>query len=134
MKIVGWAALGFVVFVGLNLLYSFVLNPVTQASRIVNKTIDADNVIYNYEWFLARSEAIKATDEKIRLYEIDAKNFKEELGPRETWESTDKDEFARLNTILSGLKSHREELVGEYNARSKMANRGIFKNLPELIQ
>ncbi len=43
----------------------FALNPFRQAGRIVNKTIDADNVIYNYEWFKRRHEDIGAIDAKI---------------------------------------------------------------------
>lgn len=122
---------GFIVFGGLYML----TNPLTQASRIVNKTIDADNVIYNYEWFKQRNEDVLSIDNKIVAMILEVEKFKEEAGERNGWHREDREEYSRLNSIKVGLEQQRNDLVAEYNARSKMVNRSIFKDgVPERIE
>lgn len=132
-KVLG-AVLVFVITIGV---VGFILNPFQQAGRIFNKTIDADNVIYNYEWFKRQHESIEAIDNKIRQQEVGLEEFKSELGDRENWDRIDKEEYARLNSVLIGLNQQREDMTAEYNARSRMVNRSIFKagdiELPERI-
>jgi hypothetical protein len=115
----------------------FGLNPLRQAGRVVNKTIDADNVIYNYEWFKQRHEDIEAIDAKIVDSDAMVATFKEEAGARADWHREDREEYARLSAVTLGLKQQRADLAAEYNARSRMANRAIFKagdvELPESI-
>jgi len=133
-------AVGFIVFVGVVAIggCSFVMNPLRQAGRVVNKTIDADNMIYNYEWFKLRHESINALDNKIAGAKMSVESFSEELGERKNWDWADKEEYARLQSILLGLKQQKSDLAGEYNAKSRMVNRKIFKmgdvELPERIK
>ena len=102
--------------------------------KIIEKTYDADNVIYNYEWFKERFEAIDAIDKKIKNAGESAEIFQTNAGPRESWTFEDKTESSRLNTIVLGLKNQKEDLVAEYNARAKMSNRNIFQDrLPLFI-
>lgn len=55
--------------------------------------------------------------------------FKELYGTSANdWDWETKQEYNRLNTIKIGLINQDENLVAEYNARSKMANRAIFQN------
>ncbi len=105
----------------------FMLNPFRQAGRILNKTIDADNVIYNYEWFKQRHEGIGAIDSKVIGSQSAVAQFKADAGPRDTWHFQDREEHARLSAVLLGLRQQRADLAAEYNARSRMANRAIFK-------
>jgi hypothetical protein len=107
-----------------------------QGAKIIEKTTDADNVIGNYEWFKQCYEDLQATDVKIKNAEAQIKSFEESAGPRKDWTFEDKTEHSRLNSVLLGLKNYREELVAKYNARSKMANRKIFKSgdLPESVK
>lgn len=96
--------------------------------EIIEKTIDADNIIYNYEWFKQQNEDFTALKNKIAIA-IQAENqFKNDAGPRKDWTFEDKTEAARLNSIVIGLNNQLEDLVANYNARSKMANRNIFKD------
>lgn len=133
-KVICMFAVGIFALVMLLGFLGFVSNPFTQAARIVEKTIDADNVIYNYEWFHARYEEVKAAESKIKVSDADVTTFKEEAGARKDWTFEDKTEYSRLRSILTGLKQHRADLVTEYNARSKMINRKIFKgDLPKTI-
>lgn len=115
----------------------FVLNPFKQAGRIFNKTIDADNVIYNYEWFKQRHEDILATESKIDSAREAVEQFKSDAGPRDSWHREDRTEHSRLTTVVMGLEQRRADLAAEYNARSRMVNRSIFKTgdveLPESV-
>lgn len=116
---------------------SFLANPFLQTGRIVNKTIDADNVIANYEWFKQRHEDIGAIDSKIIDAEMATAVFRDDLGDRGSWHREDRVEYSRLSAITLGLKQQRADLAAEYNARSRMVNRNVFKagdgQLPERI-
>lgn len=116
---------------------SMVFNPFRQVGRVINKTIDADNMIYNYEWFKQRHESIGAIDVKILDSSVVVGQFKEDVGPRADWHREDREEFSRLSSVLLGLKQQRADLAAEYNARSRMVNRAIFKagdvELPSII-
>lgn len=109
---------------------------VDSAYEIVDKTLSADNVIYNYEWFKSRFEAIKATENKRDIAKQTVINYKEFAGDRTNWTFEDKNEYSRLSTIHQGLSNHLEDLVAEYNAKSKMANRSIFKDglIPSVME
>lgn len=109
----------------------------SQPARIIEKTFDADNVIHNYEWFKQRYQSILAIDQKITDAKKTVEQFKKEAGVRENWHREDREEHSRLSAIAQGLEQQRADLAAEYNARSKMANRSIFKagdnELPETI-
>jgi len=123
-----WKVIGAVLLLTIVLgVIGFALNPFRQAGRIINKTIDADNVIYNYEWFKQRHEDIAAIDSKIRGADASVAAFAEAAGPRTEWHREDREEHARLSSVRLGLTQQRADLAAEYNARSRMANRAIFK-------
>lgn len=98
---------------------------------IVSKTYTAENAIYNYHWFQERLQSIKATEVQIENAKASLTDFRTNAGSRKSWTFEDKTEDARLNSVLLGLKNHYQEIVGEYNARSKEADRAIFsQDLP----
>lgn len=101
---------------------------INTAYEITNKTLDADNVLQNYEWFKQQYEDYIAIDKKINNAEQATKLFEESAGDRKDWTFEDKTEHARLNTITTGLKQQKEDIISEYNARSKMQNRALFKS------
>lgn len=100
---------------------------------IVTKTYNADNAIYNYEWFKQRLEDIKAAETKIMNAKNSVSDFELSAGSRDKWTFEDKTEHARLSAVVLGLKNHYEEIVAEYNAKAKMANRNIFQDDLPLI-
>lgn len=101
---------------------------------IIRKTYNADNAIYNYEWFKDRYEAIQAIDTKISNTEESYQIYKENTGDQKNWTFEDKTEIARLQSVVLGLKNHKEDLIAEYNSRAKQANRNIFQDrLPLFI-
>lgn len=102
--------------------------------QIIQKTYNADNVIYNYEWFKQTYEDIQADDLKIANAQKSLDIYKENAGEQKNWTFEDKTEIARLGAVILGLQNHKEDLVATYNARAKMANRNIFQNnLPMFI-
>jgi len=101
---------------------------IDSAGEIIDKTYDATNAIYNYEWFKTQYEKIKAAEKQIDNTAMQVDEYKELFGPATEWDFQTKEEYSRLSTVLLGQKNQYETLVAEYNARSKQANRNIFKD------
>lgn len=110
------------------------LNIVNQGARVINKTVDADNVIYNYEYFKQACEDIEAQNVKIANAETELKNFEASAGVRSEWTFEDKNEHSRLTTNVTGTKNVQQEMVAKYDGRAKMANRAIFNTQPCTVQ
>ena len=109
---------------------------IDSAYDITDKTLSGDNVIYNYEWFKRQYEDIKATENKRDIAKKQVLTFKEDAGARENWTFEDKNEYSRLSAVHQGLENHLQDLIAEYNARSQMATRSIFKEglIPETME
>lgn len=98
------------------------LNLLSQPARVVQRTFDADNMIYNYEWFRQQFQDVQAMDRRIADFEAE----------RASATGSEKD---RIASIVMGLRSKRNQMVADYNARGQMANRSIFTaGLPSQIQ
>lgn len=105
----------------------FVTTPAQTAKDIVKKTLNADNVLQNYEWFKQQNNDYIAINRKIADADSSVIRFQKSAGARSTWTFEDKNEYSRLTSISDGLKYQRADIVSKYNARSKMLNRDIFK-------
>lgn len=114
----------------------FAMTVINTSQEVTQKTLDADNVIYNYEWFKRQYNDYIAIEKKIHESERSLQRFEELAGERDKWSREDKQEWSRLAGIVDGLKYQKEDIVSEYNAKSEMANRNIFKtnDLPEQLQ
>lgn len=99
---------------------------------VVDRTINADNAIYNYEWFKKRVQEIDVARKNV---ENTAEQFKELKADFEKWIAT-REEIAVMRVALLGQKNYVNDLIGEYNAKSSMANRAIFADwiLPNFIE
>lgn len=107
----------------------------TQASRVVNKTIDADNMIHNYEWFKQQHNDILAMTVKAANAETQKQAWLESAPPRDQWATQDRQMFNQLSSIALGLANQRANMVSTYNARAEMANRSIFmRDVPSHIE
>lgn len=113
-----------------------VLYPAGQAVKVYEKTLDADNAIYNYEYFRQAYQDIKAMEFKIKTAQTKIDSFLSAAGPREKWDLQDKQESAHLSANLTAVQNLRSDMVAAYNARAKMVNRSIFmgKDVPESIE
>jgi hypothetical protein len=129
----------FIFVIGINFLdvaLGFALLPwhtvtsqVQSGHEVIDKTYNADNAIYNYEWFKSQYEEIKATENKITNTQTQMDEFVT-LNGNDTskWDYQNKQSYGQLQTTLTGQKSYYEDQVAEYNARSQMANRAVFKD------
>lgn len=109
LGIVGLVGIG----VGMNYL-STLSKVATAPSRVINRTMDTDNIISNYEWF----------------HDVHAA-FQAKLGQVKTHKSlvstSEGAEKSRLNMELAAMRQKCRELVTRYNANSIKTNRSIFK-------
>jgi hypothetical protein len=140
MKLLGGLILGVVgvTILGFGILYAgtalklFTLpwfkfdTQVNQNAKIIDKTYNADNQIYNYHWFQERYASIGATKTQIQIAQRTLTDFETNAGPRSSWTFEDKTEDSRLRAVVQGLQNKLESDVNEYNARANEADRSIF--------
>lgn len=121
-----WGALtilvGFVLFALLHALG--VISSVASApGRVVNKTLQTENILSSYEWFYDTNAQFDSRKGQVKAHagllagEQDAK------------------ERSRLNIELGAMRQSCRDLVTKYNANSEKANKSIFKSrgLPETL-
>lgn len=108
---------------------------IETAYEVVNKTLDGDNAIANYEWFKSQEAYIRQClgNEEISKEEYDL--YLTTLPKdREKWDRQDKDEESSLRNSYYALQKLTNKAIEDYNAKSSMVNRAIFKgNLPSNI-
>jgi len=111
-------------------------NGVQTAHDVIDKTINADNAIYNYEWFKQQTQDIEALETKITIAEQAVISFESAAGERKDWTFEDKTEDARLRSIAVGLRSQYTTAIANYNARASMATRNIFEDglIPNVLE
>jgi hypothetical protein len=136
-----FAVIGLIVLlIGGGIILKVVFFPVNTATKLIDtaygvqdKTLNADNAIYNYEWFKQQKEDIDALGRKYQNAGESYDSYLDTISGEKTFE--DKTEIARLNTVKLGIKNQLEQAIADYNARTKMANRAIFQNsiLPDYI-
>lgn len=96
--------------------------------KIVDKTLDADNVLQNYEFFKQQYQDYKSLVSSIEMSTKQIEQYKLQLPKdRVQWSEADKNELDRLNIVLLGQKQQLNNIISEYNAKSKMQNRSLFK-------
>jgi len=119
-----------------------VMFPVNTASKLIdtaydaqNKVLNADNAIYNYEWFKQKHQDIQASKKQLVNARVSYEAFTQSAGERKDWTFEDKTEDSRLRTVVLGLENHLETQIADYNARASMATRNIFEDhvLPNFI-
>ena len=108
--------------------------PARAVSGVVDRTLNSDNILANYEWFKQTWQDVQAMTIQTGNAQSSLDGFKRD-NPR-PWDYPISTEYARLNAIVLGLQNQRQNLVAQYNARSQMMNRSLFKthDLPEILQ
>lgn len=141
-KIVGLYVLGVIGLLALAFVLKIILFPVNTLERaietaygVVDKTMDAKNAIYNYEWFKDQEAHIRVCLKNEDIAKEEWELFKAELPEdREKWTREDKQEEASLRNSYYALQKLTNLAIEDYNAKSEMVNRNIFKdNLPSNI-
>lgn len=138
---VGWKGLKwisifilfFAVVGGIGWCAHAVFYPVDQAQQVIEKTLNADNVIYNYEWFHQHHSDWQAAGVNADAKQEELIQFMATAGPRSSWGIATQREENQLRVELSGMRAHQVNLANEYNAHVGMANRNLFRerNLPD---
>lgn len=131
-----------ILMVGGGFILKVLLFPVNTASKLVDtaydaqdKVLNADNAIYNYEWFKQKHHDIEASKKQLVNARVSYQGFVESAGPRTNWTFEDKTEDSRLRSVVLGLENNLESQIGDYNARASMATRNLFEDhvLPNFI-
>lgn len=100
-----------------------------SAEKVVSKTLDSDNVLFNYENFKdlyngAKQQvanikkAKKSMDDLKSLYGEDAKN----------WTKDVRQQQAFLQENVDGYSMQYQNIASRYNSDSKKLNRNLFKD------
>lgn len=126
------------VLIGLSVVagvISMISAPVRTVTGVVERTLNPDNVIANYEWFKRQYEDVQAIDVRLEASRRSHGEFLAAAGDRATWKFEDRNEDQRMRGIVLGLEGQRAEMVAAYNARTQMANRNIFRtgDLPDRL-
>jgi len=123
-------------------LINIIFFPVNTAQKLIDtaydaqdKVLNADNAIYNYEWFKQKYQDIEAVKKQLLNAQRNQTAYRESLGDRKDWTFEDKTEDSRLNSVVLGLMNNYESQIADYNARASMATRNIFEDnvLPNFI-
>lgn len=106
-----------------------------MAEDVQKKTLTADNAIYNYEWFEYQEGSINALQKKIDRYQSDISGLMAQMPQdRDQWSQEDRDELRWLKDAQRDIMNHQDDVMEEYNAKSRMVHKSVFKgNLPTNI-
>lgn len=96
-------------------LYSTFTSVATAPSRVINKTLETDNIIQSYEWFYDVNASYEAKLGQI----VQFKQFYSE--------ETDSGEKSRLRIDMAAIQQTCRDLTEKYNANSEKMNKSIFK-------
>lgn len=96
--------------------YSTFSSVATAPSRVINKTLQTDNIIFNYERFFDVNANFTSRSAQVKQY-------KEFLATE-----TDPSEKVRLRTEMAAMQQSCRELATKYNADSQKMNRSVFKD------
>lgn len=118
IAVVGMIAIGVGIFA-----VNVITQPMRTASGIMNKTLSADNVITNYEWFHNANGQYLS---RVNQIKVSKTNMKDE---------TDKPEQQRIRIDLNAQQQSCRDLATRYNANSEKINVSIFKgwSLPSTL-
>ena len=126
MRLIGWGLVG-VLALGAG---AVVINVVgtaasvaTAPGRVIQRTMDTDNIISTYEWYHDAWGSLQAKTGTIKAH-------KDLIATEDN-----KPEVRRLRVELAGIQIICRNLVQEYNANSTKTNKSIFKGktAPERI-
>ncbi len=124
--------LGFVIAVNIILYVWFPFLPWSEerqaGEEIAQDTFQSDQAVEEYEWFrqqyhdidAQRSQVENSYDELDRFYEVHGDD------PNE-WSRQASERHNRIQERITGNQNMLDQMVADYNARSSMDNRELFK-------
>lgn len=137
-KVFGAIVLGIVAVGGIVIVGSFVTTATTVATapgRVIQQTLQTDNIIHNYEWFRQQYADVQSMDAKISTVRESIAAFEASAGDRSSWAASDRSRWDFLQSQLVGLSNQRTTMVAAYNGNASKLNRSVFlAGLPSFIQ
>ena len=127
-RVVKWSIILILIFTllgGVIGILKVVTAPARGAAGVIEQTFDADNILYNYEFFRDAYNQVLAMDANYESARVAADTYKEIAGQMSLLEQR---EFVRLDTIARGIRMAQNNLIAEYNSNSGQANREAFRN------
>lgn len=111
-------------------------NTLDTPREINNRVMNADNAIYNYEWFVQQEADIERLYQQEQNHIQAFERFKEGLPEdKATWSIFDKDEYQKLSANITAQTDMVNRAIKNYNAKSSMVTKNIFKdNLPSNLR
>lgn len=108
---------------------------IDMAYEVTDEILTAENAIYNYEWFKTQEAHIRECMKNEELAKEEYDYYLSMLpDDHEKWTRDDKREENSLRNSYYALRKLTNEAIEEYNAKSSMVSRNIFKdNLPSNI-
>lgn len=106
----------------------FIGRMLSRPAAIIDRVTQPDRVIQNYEWFEEAYNDCLALDNRIAttLKQIDSQ-FEGLPADRTQWSRQDRDAYNQWQITLNGQRSQRENIVAEYNTKSKLITRNLWK-------
>lgn len=105
---------------------------VDTANGVVDKTLNADNVLQNYENFKDLYHDAKSQVMNIETAKKSMEQIKETYGDPSTWTKDVRENYNFQQQNINGYMMQYQSLVKEYNSDSSKMNKNLFKdkNLP----
>jgi len=105
----------------------WIVKVATTPAAIAEQVVDPTNVIYNVEWFRTQAAHIDALKRQRVTAQQALVAFEQSGGSPSSYTYAQSQEHGRLVANVTGLGSQCENEAADYNARSKMATRALFK-------
>lgn len=108
---------------------------IDTAYEVVDKVLDGDKAIKDYEWFKTQEAFIRQCLKNEDIAKEEWDQYRADLPEdREKWTRDDKTEENSLRNSYYALQKLTNKAIEDYNARASMVSRNIFKdNLPSNI-
>lgn len=97
---------------------------ITAPGRVLNKTLETENILASYEYFYDVNAQFNARRDQIKGH---VALLTTESDPKER---------SRLSIEIAAMRQSCRDMAAKYDANSKKANKAIFKSsgLPETLQ
>ncbi len=129
------AVLGVVFLLGLAAVLNFWMAPKIffeqkqAAEDGVESTYSWENAETNYEWFKTQEQDIKLKRQQANNTKTQIDRMEADYGENVSeWPPDARDRYEELNQQLLAQQNMHNQYVAEYNARSNMENRNLFKD------
>jgi len=129
--IIALVAISVLGFVGKIILFpaKVAQNAADTAYGVVDKTLNADNALFNYENFHNMYQGAKQQVVNIKNNEKSLNSLKETFGEDTSkWSKDTRQEYYHIKQTIDGYKMQYESIVSRYNADSQKFNRNLFKD------